>query len=656
MMFNENSRVKIPALLHFTRLGYRYLSLKNTAWDARTNIFPAIFRTALQRINPAAPADEIDRTLQQVSLLLDNEDLGKAFHERLLATSGIRLIDFADFDNNSFHVVTELPCINDDEEFRPDITLLINGLPLAFIEVKKPNNRDGILAERNRIAARFQNPKFRRFVNITQLMMFSNNMEYDDTSSEPLQGAFYATASYTNPSFNFFREENASSLPALPPLDPADEDLILSDTNHHALKHSPEFATNCAPSTPTNRVTSSPEDNTKAHEQITQYNLPLKIHKGQLAEFFKIYNEVFDLIYFDACGPFIGGSKQSTLPPLLTILEKQRLAPKSALITNYSAPPDDGPARDRYIDLATAYFHPRYNDIPNVVRTSNLDPAEFALEPDLLKEFAAKNLEPIYSDLVTNLTIDLATNIVPNLRAFAMPAFLKQHANNQEALESLIARQTNQEVNDDGLPGDMRMSPSSYPILSFIDQLQIYAPNDPLICELKSYNHQGLSFKHFISVSELMKGVVEGNWSVLSPELLAALKCSWFDYNLRLTCDIPLPNLLINAIIGTYGRPYFYNPRQSMRVKYKSNVRDMYCDLFIFDQCRSFFDWFPTVQACPSRFKSVPFQIVARCIIDRLSWANYYNTANPFNGAAIEAMGTIPSARPLIIPERILIE
>ena len=29
MLHNENSRVKIPALVHFTRLGYEYLSLKN---------------------------------------------------------------------------------------------------------------------------------------------------------------------------------------------------------------------------------------------------------------------------------------------------------------------------------------------------------------------------------------------------------------------------------------------------------------------------------------------------------------------------------------------------------------------------------------------------------------------------------------------------
>jgi hypothetical protein len=159
-----------------------------------------------------------------------------------------------------------------------------------------------------------------------------------------------------------------------------------------------------------------------------------------------------------------------------------------------------------------------------------------------------------------------------------------------------------------------------------------------------------------MSVSELTNSVIEGNWDIISPELLAAIRCSWFDYKARLTCDVPLPNLLVNSLIGAYGRPYFYNARLSHRVRYTSNFREMYCDLFVFDQCRSFFDWFPTVQACPSRFESIPFQIVARCIIDRLCWANFYNTANPFRGAAIGSISEIPTGKPLMIPKRIHIQ
>ncbi|MCT7466705.1 hypothetical protein N5T78_08950 [Aliarcobacter cryaerophilus] len=38
MKHNEDSRVKIPAILHLTRLGYKYLSLKECSWDKNTNI------------------------------------------------------------------------------------------------------------------------------------------------------------------------------------------------------------------------------------------------------------------------------------------------------------------------------------------------------------------------------------------------------------------------------------------------------------------------------------------------------------------------------------------------------------------------------------------------------------------------------------------
>jgi type I restriction enzyme R subunit len=82
---------------------------------------------------------------------LDYEDLGKEFYKRLISKSGTILIDYEDFENNKFHFVTELTYKRDDDEFRPDITLLIHGMPLVFIEVKKPNNKEGIFAEIERI-------------------------------------------------------------------------------------------------------------------------------------------------------------------------------------------------------------------------------------------------------------------------------------------------------------------------------------------------------------------------------------------------------------------------------------------------------------------------------------------------------------------------
>jgi type I restriction enzyme R subunit len=131
-------------------------------------------------------------------------------------------------------------------------------MPLIFIEVKKPNNREGILAERKRITTRCQNPRFRRFINITQLMVFSNNMEYDNDSPEPIEGAFYSSASYNAPIFNYFREEEELDLNELLRSESVEvENEVLQDNNLTAIKHSPEFLSNKSPHTPTHRICTS---------------------------------------------------------------------------------------------------------------------------------------------------------------------------------------------------------------------------------------------------------------------------------------------------------------------------------------------------------------------------------------------------------------
>ena len=104
---NEDTRVKIPSILHLTRLGYTYLSLKGQTWDIDTNIFPELFISAVCKINPDLNEEDAERLLKEITLLLDNEDLGKAFFEKLTERSNTKLIDFENFNNNSFHVVVE---------------------------------------------------------------------------------------------------------------------------------------------------------------------------------------------------------------------------------------------------------------------------------------------------------------------------------------------------------------------------------------------------------------------------------------------------------------------------------------------------------------------------------------------------------------------
>ena len=270
-LFNEMTRVQMPALVHLTRLGYTYYGrifedTADTVYDPDTNILKDVFISQFKKLNPEHEG-EAEQVLKAIRQELDNDDLGKSFYSRLKTTSPVRLIDFDNPRNNVFHCTAEFTSKNGQDEFRPDITLFINGLPLVFIEVKKPNNHGGMVAESDRMnRKRFPNKKFRRFINITQLMIFSNNMEYDaEGGIVPIQGAFYCTAAKKTAPFNCFREENPLNEDVAPyikgypyrAIDTEVEKKILKDFNNQVIHTSPEYQTNLNVNTPTNRIITS---------------------------------------------------------------------------------------------------------------------------------------------------------------------------------------------------------------------------------------------------------------------------------------------------------------------------------------------------------------------------------------------------------------
>ena len=144
MKFNEDTRVKIPTIIHLTKIGYNYISLKENSWHSDSNIFDKIFIDSFRKINSQTNENEALQELNYLKKTLNNDDLGEEFLKKITHFEKYKIIDFENINNNSFNVVTELTYKKDDEEFRHDITLLINGLPLVFIEVKKPNNKEGL--------------------------------------------------------------------------------------------------------------------------------------------------------------------------------------------------------------------------------------------------------------------------------------------------------------------------------------------------------------------------------------------------------------------------------------------------------------------------------------------------------------------------------
>ncbi len=153
------SEIETLAIERLQALGFDYVYAPDIAPDAANPeresftevVLTKRLRNAVARINPTLPPaalDEAIKTIQRISspeLLANNE----AFHR--LLTEGVNvsyqkdgntrgdlvwLVDFANPDNNEFVVANQFTIIENNQNKRPDIILLVNGLPLVVIELK----------------------------------------------------------------------------------------------------------------------------------------------------------------------------------------------------------------------------------------------------------------------------------------------------------------------------------------------------------------------------------------------------------------------------------------------------------------------------------------------------------------------------------------
>ena len=269
MVFNEDTRVKIPATIQFLRLGYDYQSIKNVDVDFNTKIFRNRFKTSLEKINKRKFSDdEITSILSDIDNVIKNNDLGKEFYNWLInPIDKVKLIDFDNIENNDFAVVDELPFSieegTEEGSFRPDINILINGMPLGFLEVKKPNNEGGIQREFDRmIKKRLLKKEYKKYFNLIQFVSFSNNMEYeeDDDAEDVKAGSFYTTPNGTNTSFSFFREDDESYITnyKYKNIEITQIKEVMKDCGYNPSEtDTPEFAENLRVDTPCNSFVTS---------------------------------------------------------------------------------------------------------------------------------------------------------------------------------------------------------------------------------------------------------------------------------------------------------------------------------------------------------------------------------------------------------------
>ena len=268
-VFNEDTRVKIPATIQYLKLGYKYQSLRQADVDFNTKIFINRFKPSLEKINGRPfTFDEIKEILMDIDNVIKNHDLGKEFYNWLInPLDKVKLIDFENIDNNDFAVVDELPfnIVQGTEEgsFRPDINILVNGIPLAFLEVKKPNNQGGIQKEFERmIKKRLENKDYVKYFNLIQMVCFSNNMEYEeeDDAEDVKAGSFYTTPNGKTTSFSFFREDDERYISDYPYKEISENKIkdVMKDCGYSkAEADTPEFKENLKSTSPCNSFITS---------------------------------------------------------------------------------------------------------------------------------------------------------------------------------------------------------------------------------------------------------------------------------------------------------------------------------------------------------------------------------------------------------------
>jgi type I restriction enzyme R subunit len=140
--------------------GYRYLSPENQEIE-RGELSEVILkdrlRNAIDSLNPGIPKDALEYAYKLVinlatQNLVENNEL---FHTML--TEGVKveflkdghsrgaeiqLVDFENPERNDLVVTNQFTVVQDHANKRPDVVLLINGLPLVVIELKNPTDEN----------------------------------------------------------------------------------------------------------------------------------------------------------------------------------------------------------------------------------------------------------------------------------------------------------------------------------------------------------------------------------------------------------------------------------------------------------------------------------------------------------------------------------
>ena len=374
----------------------------------------------------------------------------------------------------------------------------------------------------------------------------------------------------------------------------------------------------------------------KALENVSKSHMRnIRIFKGDLIRFLEDVNGQFDIIYFDACGT-LPSAKQKTLKTIGVIFLRHKLASPGALITNFSFPPEEkceavsDEAKDSQVSERGSFVHLINEYLQHRDHYGSSDEISAA-------EIDSQSIDEKYSDYITSQVIDCACCFIPAYNIISSDKqsswdqlfvnrkdFLSgvKEADWSEALEAQPLLKKHGVYDKQAIHGtslhhlstaiENCKSKSCLPCKTWVNEI---FPNWKS-SEMKKEKLFCLILTHLLSHSAAFIQVF-GNKD------LKEICHKGYENFLKISpCDSSCPedfsSLIGGILYGQMACPSFPVINKLLRLKYTAKTRQMFCDVFIFDQCRYLYENFPSIHCAKFAITEPWQQMLFRIVADGL--------------------------------------
>ena len=407
----------------------------------------------------------------------------------------------------------------------------------------------------------------------------------------------------------------------------------------------------------------------KAWKAISCSNLKnVRFFKNDILHFFTEVKRNHDIIYFDACGP-LPAVGQNTLKVIGYVFQYAKLNSPGALITNFSFPPKTEPTKcDEKAKDTEAIIWERKE-----MRKFVTEYLEYRMGNTWMNESFLDNIgdfldkrtdEENYSDYITYQVIDSAYLYIPALRMLSStsPLWNQIFKEKKHFLNLLKQCKTMFDGVTNSSASTASASTASASTASASTASASNARDDVQLSILKGISidsplrNCGSAMEDKLNHNAYAKAWVTEilpHWqtSTLKNQklqfLLLTHLLSYYDYFIskftnvafqkhcieplfKALCQAGYPkfyspvdlsnttNLIAGLLYGQMAYPSFPVVDKMLRLRYTGNKRQMFTDVFIFDQCRYVYDQFPSTDYACFAIIELKQQMVFRMVVDGL--------------------------------------